>query len=106
MARAAVRAKQAQAAQAQAASKPRRDRKHASGGNPNQDLFFMRLRRKQRWVFLGLAVLFAVSFTLLGVGSGTGGGLTQLWNSILGNSSDAVSKAQGEIKTDPAKGYK
>ncbi len=66
----------------------------------------MRLRRKQRWVFLGLAVLFAVSFTLLGVGSGTGGGLTQLWNSILGNSSDAVSKAQGEIKTDPAKGYK
>jgi tetratricopeptide (TPR) repeat protein len=106
MARAAVRAKQAQAAQAQAAAKPRRDRKHASGGNPNQDLFFMRLRRKQKWVFLGLAVVFAVSFTLLGVGSGTGGGLTQLWNSIFAGNSDAVSKAQGEVKTDPAKGYR
>jgi tetratricopeptide (TPR) repeat protein len=100
VARAAVKAKQAQKAQAQAqataTAKPsRKQRKHASGGNPNQDLFFMRLRRRQKWVF-----------SALGVGSGNGGGLEQLYNSILGNGGDPVAKAQAEIKTDPAKGYK
>jgi hypothetical protein len=106
MARAAVKAKQAQKAQATAAAKPRRDRKHASGGNPNQDLFFSRIRRRQRWVFLGLAILFAVSFTALGVGSGTGG-LQGIYNSILGNGNDPISQANGEIdKGDLAKGYR
>ena len=106
MARAAVRAKQAQAAQAQAALKPsRKQRKHASGGNPNQDLFFMRLRRKQKWVFAMLAVVFAISFVVLGVGSGNGNGLENLYNSILGNGGDAVAQAKAEVKTNPAKGY-
>jgi len=110
VARAAVKAKQAQRAQAQAVAKPsRKQRKHASGGNPNQDLFFSRLRRKQKWVFLALAIVFAVSFTALGVGSGNGNDLEQsLINFFEGwfGGSDAVSQAQGEIKTDPAKGYK
>jgi tetratricopeptide (TPR) repeat protein len=107
MARAAVRAKQAQKAQAQAAVTPsRKQRKHASGGNPNQDLFFMRLRRKQKWVFLALAIIFAVSFVALGVGSGSGGGLEQIYQGLLGGGGDAVAKAKDEIKTDPAKGYK
>ncbi len=106
MARAAVKAKQAQQAQAQAAAKPsRKQRKHASGGNPNQDLFFMRIRRKQKWVFLALAVVFAISFTALGVGSGTGGGLGDVFTGIFGGS-DPVSKAKGEIKANPAKGYR
>jgi tetratricopeptide (TPR) repeat protein len=107
MARAAVRAKQAQAAQAQAAAKPsRKQRKHASGGNPNQDLFFMRLRRRQKWVFLALAIVFVVSFVFLGVGSGSGSGLQDMYNGIFGGGGDAVGKAQAEIKTNPAKGYK
>jgi tetratricopeptide (TPR) repeat protein len=106
MARAAVRAKQAQAAQAQAAVKPsRKQRKHASGGNPNQDLFFMRLRRKQKWVFAMLAVVFGISFVILGVGSGNGSGLESLYNSILGSGGDPVAQAKAEIKTNPAKGY-
>src|SRR4051794_1565282 len=107
MARAAVKAKQAQQAQAQAAAKPsRKQRKHASGGNPNQDLFFMRLRRRQKWVFLALIIIFAVSFVFLGVGSGSGAGLQDMYNGLFGGGGDAVGKAQGEIKTDPAKGYK
>jgi hypothetical protein len=110
MARAAVRAKQAQRAQAQATVKPsRKQRKHASGGNPNQDLFFMRLRRRQKWVFLGLAIVFAVSFTALGVGSGNGNDLEQSISSFFTNwlgGGDAVSQAKGEIKSNPAKGYK
>ena len=106
MARAAVRAKQAQQAQAQAAAKPRGKRKHASGGNPNQDLFFSRLRRRQKWVFLGLALVFVVSFVFIGVGSGNGSGLDQLYQGIFGGTGDAVAKAQAEIKTNPAKGYR
>src|ERR1700758_5221371 len=107
MARAAVRAKQMQQAQAQAALKPsRKQRKHASGGNPNQDLFFMRLRRRQKWVFLALAIIFAISFAALGVGSGNGNGLQSMFNSILGNGGNPVAKAQAEVKTNPAKGYK
>ena len=107
MARAAVKAKQAQKAQAQATVKPsRKQRKHASGGNPNQDLFFMRLRRKQKWVFAALAIVFLISFTALGVGSGNGSGLEGLYKSILGSGSDAVGKANAELKTDPVKGYR
>jgi hypothetical protein len=107
MARAAVRAKQAQKAQAQAAVKPsRKQRKHAAGGNPNQDLFFTRLRRKQKWVFFALAIIFGVSFVALGVGSGSGTGLDQLYSGIFGGNSDAVGKAKAEVKTNPAKGYK
>jgi hypothetical protein len=106
MARAAVRAKQAQKAQAQAAVKPsRKQRKHASGGNPNQDLFFSRLRRRQRWVFFALAIIFGVTFVALGVGSGSGSGLDQLYSGIFGGNGNAVSKAKDEIKTNPKKGY-
>ena len=108
MARAAVKAKQAQAAQAQAAvSKPaRKQRGHASGGNPNQDLFFSRLRRRQKWVFVGLAVVFAVSFAALGVGSGNGVDLGALFNSLSGSGSDPVAQAQADIKDGKVTAYK
>jgi len=66
----------------------------------------MRLRRRQKWVFLGLAIVFAISFAALGVGSGNGSGLQDMFNSILGNGGNPVGSAQAEIKTDPAKGYK
>jgi tetratricopeptide (TPR) repeat protein len=112
MARAAVKAKQAQRAKA-APPKQRQSgrRRHASGGNPNQDLFFIRIRRKQRWVFLLLAVLFALTFAFLGVGSGSGSGLDQLFNNINifgGHNGPSVSSAQKEIQKHPtsAKGYR
>jgi tetratricopeptide (TPR) repeat protein len=107
MARAAVKAKQQARAKVQPA-KPRGGgrRRGGSGGNPNQDLFFVRLRRHQKWVYAVLAVVFGLSFVLVGVGSGNGGGLTQLWNSIFsGNGGTSISKAQDEIKSNPAKGY-
>ena len=114
MARAAVKAKQAQKKAAQPAkAAPRRQggrRKHAGGGNPNQQLFFMRLRRKAKLAYLVLAVLFAITFAFLGVGSGTNGGLDQLFSglNIFSSGSSPVSKAQKEIKEHPtaAKGYR
>jgi tetratricopeptide (TPR) repeat protein len=109
MARAAVKAKQ-QAAKAQvqqSKSRKRGRRKHSGGGNPNQDLFFVRMRRHQKWLYSLLAVIFALGFVGLGVGSGNGGGLQSLYNSILGGSgASSVSKAQDLVKTDPAKGYR
>ena len=112
MARAAVKAKQAQRAKA-APPKQRQPgrRRHAGGGNPNQDLFFIRIRRKQRWVFLLLAVLFALTFAFLGVGSGSGSGLDQLFNNINifgGHNGPSVSSAQKEIQKHPtsSKGYR
>ena len=107
MARAAVKAKQ----QAKKAAQPtktraRGRRRHSGGGNPNQDLFFVRLRRHQRWVYAALAVVFGLSFVLLGVGSGGNGGLIENFTGLFsGNGGSSVSKAQDEIKKNPAKGY-
>jgi tetratricopeptide (TPR) repeat protein len=109
MARAAVKAKQAQLQKAQAGSgrskaAPKGRRRHASGGNPNQQLFFSRLRRKAKFAYVLLAVLFAITFAFLGVGSGTNGGLDQLFSglNIFHSSGSSVSKALGEIKKHPA----
>jgi tetratricopeptide (TPR) repeat protein len=107
MARAAVKAKQQAKAKAQPAkARARGRRRHAGGGNPNQQLFFVKLRRGQRWLYGLLALVFAVTFAGVGVGSG-GGSLSQLWTGIFGGGSgSSVSKAQDEIKKNPAKGYR
>jgi cytochrome c-type biogenesis protein CcmH/NrfG len=110
MARAAVKAKQAQKAKAAQKARPHGRRRHAAGGNPNQQLFFMRLRRQAKPVYVILAVLFAVTFAFLGVGSGQGGGLDQLFNNlnIFSSHGTSVSKAQKELQKHPndPKGYR
>jgi tetratricopeptide (TPR) repeat protein len=112
MARAAVKAKakaKAPASTRSSQSRPHGRKRHSSGGNPNQDLFFTRLRRKAKWVYVLLAVLFAVTFAFLGVGSGSGG-LDQLFSGLnfFGGGGNSVSKAQSYIKKHPneAKGYR
>lgn len=110
MARAAVKAKQAQRAKAAPPKQRQGRRRHASGGNPNQDLFFIKIRRKQRWVFALLAGLFAITFAFLGVGSGSQG-LDQLFNNINifgGHHGPSVSSAQKAIQKHPteSKGYR
>src|SRR5437868_2758760 len=111
MARAAVKAKQAQAKKAQPRAKSRSGgrRGHASGGNPNQQLFFSRLRRKAKFAYLFLAILFAITFAFLGVGSGSNG-LDQLFNglNVFHHSGTSVSSAQKYVAKHPdeAKGYR
>jgi tetratricopeptide (TPR) repeat protein len=106
MARAAVKAKQAQKAQkakaAPAKAAPRRGRrKHASGGNPNQQLFFVRMRRSAKPMYVVLAVLFAVTFAFLGVGSGTSG-LQGLFNNLnIFHHGTSVSSAQKQTQKHP-----
>ena len=107
MARAAVKAKQQAKAKAQSTrpARKRGRRGHSGGGNPNQDLFFVRLRRRQKWLFALLAVVFGVSFAAVGVGSGNGG-LSQLYSGLFGGGGSSISKAQNEIKKNPTKGYR
>jgi DNA-binding SARP family transcriptional activator len=104
MARAAVKAKQkakAQAAPPKARARGRR--KHASGGNPNQQLFFIRMRKSAKPVYVGLAVVFAVTFAFLGVGSGTNGGLDQLFSNlnIFKKDKASVSAALSNVNKHP-----
>ena len=108
MARAAVKAKQQAKAKAQPtkAARKRGRRGHSGGGNPNQDLFFVRLRRRQKWIYAFLAVIFAATFAGVGVGSGNGGGLDQLYSGLFGGGGNSVSKAKDEIKKNPTKGYR
>ena len=111
MARAAVKAKQQARAKAQPRTPKHGGRRRGSGGgNPNQDLFFMKLRRHAKWAYVGLAVHFAVTFAGLGVGSGSSG-LDQLFSGLNvfgGSSGTSVSKAQKEIDQHPSapKGYR
>src|SRR4051812_23871788 len=110
MARAAVKAKAKAKPPASGRSSAHGGRRrHSSGGNPNQDLFFTRLRRKAKWVYVLLAVLFAITFAFLGVGSGSGG-LDQLFSGLnpFGGGGSSVSKAQSYIKKHPneGKGYR
>ena len=107
MARAAVKAKQQAKAQTAKPTRARGRRRHSGGGNPNQDLFFVRMRRHQKWIYATLAVVFALSFVFVGVGSGAGGGLSELYTGLFGGSGgSSVSKAQAEVKKDPEKGYR
>lgn len=65
----------------------------------------MRLRRGQRWLYALLALVFAVTFAGVGVGSGSNG-LSDLYSGLFGSGSDPVSKAKDQIKDNPAKGYR
>lgn len=119
MARGAVKAKQAQNLKNQKSARggkpsskphPHGRKRHASGGNPNQQLFFSRLRRRAKPAYLILAVLFAVTFAFLGVGSGSNSGLDQLFSglNIFGRGGSSVSKALNEVKKHPSdpKGFR
>jgi len=112
MARAAVKAKQQAKASAQPAKTSRRSsrgRRHASGGNPNQQLFFTRMRTHAKFAYFFLAVIFALTFAFVGVGTGSSGLQDLLTNlNLFHSSGTSVSSAQHEIQKHPnvAKGYR
>jgi tetratricopeptide (TPR) repeat protein len=70
-------------------------------------MFFPRLRRQAKWMFVFLALVFAVGFVGFGVGSG-GSGLDSLWNNLSGNTSSgpSVDKAKDKIADGDRAAYK
>src|SRR5215831_2005699 len=90
-------ATQAQRKRTQAPPKPKQ-----KAQSWEDQLFFARLRRHAKWMFVLLALVFAIGFVGFGVGSGsTGvGSIGDLFNSVFGNSS---SGASSRIKDDQKK---
>ena len=97
---------------ARAAAKRRQPVRHESGRRRHKDsggqrfedtLFFNRLRKQAKWVFVFLAVVFGVSFALFGVGSSVGAGLNDIFSGIRGNGSGqpSVNKANKETVKHP-----
>jgi tetratricopeptide (TPR) repeat protein len=65
-------------------------------------MFFPKLRRQAKWVFLALALVFAIGFVVFGVGSGGGLGFLDIFNNNSGSSSSpSESKARERIKRNP-----
>ena len=71
------------------------------------EMFFPKLRRQAKWVFVLLALAFAVGFVVFGVGSGGGLGLNDiLQGSGGGTSGPSVSDAQKKIGKGDLTAYK
>jgi len=81
-----------------------RRRHKDSGGQRFEDtLFFNRLRKQAKWVFVFLALTFGLTFVLFGVGSSVGAGLNDIFSGIRGNGSGqpSVKKANKETVKHP-----
>jgi tetratricopeptide (TPR) repeat protein len=71
-----------------------------------QDMFFPKLRRQAKWVFVFLALVFGLGFVLFGVGSGSGGISDLLqgnFSNLFGGSaaSNDADNARDRIKKNP-----
>jgi tetratricopeptide (TPR) repeat protein len=68
-------------------------------------MFFSRLRRRAKWVFVALAAVFALSFVFLGVGAG-GSGIGDYLADLFrggpnGGSSPSVNEARAKVEENP-----
>ena len=82
-----------------------RRRHKDSGGQRFEDtLFFNRLRKQAKWVFVFLALVFGLGFVVFGVGSSTvGSSLSDIFNGVRGSGSGvpSINKALKETQKDP-----
>src|SRR2546429_10001929 len=80
-----------------------RRRHKDSGGQRFEDtLFFSRLRKRAKWVFVLLTLAFALGFVLFGVGSSNVSGLGDIFNGIGGGPGQtSIQKAGKARQTDP-----
>jgi regulator of sirC expression with transglutaminase-like and TPR domain len=80
-----------------------RRRHKDSGGQRFEDtLFFNRLRKRAKWVFVFLTLAFAFGFVLFGVGSSNVSGLSDIFNGIRGGGGGtSIEKAQKATQKEP-----
>lgn len=66
-------------------------------------LFFSRLRNHAKWIYVALAIAFAATFALLGVGSGSTGisGALSNFFSSNGSSGPSITKLQKKVQDHP-----
>jgi Tfp pilus assembly protein PilF len=95
------------AAQAGRKQRPKQDRPKRKRAAPayEQTMFFPRLRRQAKWVFVFLALVFAVGFVAFGVGSGSSGISDILRGNFFGgggtSTSSLVKQKQKAIARNP-----
>jgi hypothetical protein len=77
---------------------PRRH-KDAGGQRFEDTLFFNRLRKQAKWVFVFLAVVFGLGFVVFGVGSSGVSGLSDIFSGIRGSGGGSVSISKGLKET-------
>ena len=83
--------------------KPSRGARRQTSHSYEEAMFFPKLRNHAKWVFVFLAIVFALGFVVFGVGSGTGSfGLGDLFNSN-GNTGNgpSASAAKKKIAENP-----
>ncbi|MBA3717789.1 MAG: hypothetical protein H0W87_06150, partial [Actinobacteria bacterium] len=101
MARGAAQARRKRT-KAEAARRRRRAQSAAPARVAEKTMFFPKIRRQAKWVFVLLALVFALGFVVFGVGSGGGIGLGDLFNSGGGSKGSAsASEARDRIKKNP-----
>ena len=106
MARGTQHRKRRPSANAAVATSPvrrRRPRSRSSQDSWEDQLFFARLRRHAKWVFVFLALVFALSFVLFGVGSGStgmGDSLSNFFGDIFQRSAGGSDVGSLEKKTE------
>ena len=95
------------AAQAGRKQRPKQERPKRKRAAPayEQTMFFPRLRRQAKWVFVFLALVFAVGFVAFGVGSGSSGISDILRGNFFGgggtSTSSLVKQKQEAIARNP-----
>jgi tetratricopeptide (TPR) repeat protein len=77
------------------------ERKYESAYVGTEGLFFTRLRTHAKWVFVFLAIAFALGFVAFGVGSDVQGGLDQLFQGRAASSGADVDDARDKVKENP-----
>jgi hypothetical protein len=87
----------AQARRQQRPKEPPKKRKRAAPAY-EQTMFFPRLRRQAKWVFVFLALVFAVGFVAFGVGSGSTGISDILRGNFFGGGTSTSSRAKDAQK--------
>ena len=99
MARGTQHRKSSARSHARVASTPAKAKPKPKQPSWEDQLFFNRLRNHAKWVFVLLVVVFAVSFVIFGVGSGSTGIADVLQNFFSGTSSSGSSLSALQKKT-------
>jgi tetratricopeptide (TPR) repeat protein len=69
-------------------------------------MFFPRLRRQAKWMFVFLALAFGIGFVAFGIGGTGGSGISDLFMQNAGSSGPSVSDAQEKIDDGNLAAYK
>ena len=64
-------------------------------------MFFPRLRRQAKWMFVFLALVFGVGFVIFGVGSSLPSGLGDILSGTSSSTDVSISDAQDEVEKNP-----